>query len=72
MNYVCPQKLAKQYTHAETFVTVQFKQILFDQTQIFLFQNFIPLKEMRLARSACFPSCTKTGGLGSALRSTPQ
>lgn len=38
----------------------------------FPFQNFIPLREMHLVRFACFPSCTKTGGLETALRTTPQ
>lgn len=38
----------------------------------FLFQNFTPLEEMRLARSACFPSSTKTGGMEIAPSLTPQ
>ncbi len=38
----------------------------------FPFQNCIPLREMRLVRSACFPSCTKTGGMEIVLRTTLQ
>lgn len=54
------------------YVTIWLKNLNLINLFSFSFQNFIPLKEMRLVRSACFPSCTKTDGMETAQLTTRQ